>query len=165
MLCRNTLLVLFSWLLTIPTATASTNPGSGSIAITMSIPSGCQISTSTASVNLGTYRPITTNKAAATVSAVCNLGSPNVTISLTSGNNPTATNGTGIMKSTSSSLTYHLFKDAAYTSPWGTGTNSLSLNTSVPNLGPYTVYASIDSNQFRAMAGSFTDTVTATVTY
>ena len=65
----------------------------------------------------------------------------------------------------SSLLGYGLFSDAAYTTNWGnsSGTGWMA-RLANGNSQAFTVYAQIPASEYAA-AGSFTDTITATVTY
>jgi len=171
MFCRSTLLALSTLLLLVPTARAGGKSGVNFV-INASVPSFCKISTSVTSINFGVYYPIGTininglSNSTALVTTICNLGSPNVTVSLSSLNNPSAIDGTGLLKNSnnSSTVTYRLWQNAGHTVPWGSGTNALLISTNVSS-STNTIYATIAPGQSSSTIGNYSDTVTALVKY
>jgi spore coat protein U-like protein len=79
------------------------------------------------------------------------------------------------MNSGNSYLLYQLYTDAAHTSVWGNATNGTSDQTGgcliqllgglLPCGSPYTVYGKILPLQYSADPGSYSDTITVTVSY
>jgi len=137
------------------------------LGVSATVTSTCTISTT--SVNFGTYDPLASSILGATgiVSTTCTLGTP-VQITLGQGLNP-ATGSTDAaparqMKSSTNYLKYNLYQDTAGLIVWGN-----TVETSVSTLGtglavPTTVYGKITANQ-NVPAGTYSDTVIATVTY
>jgi spore coat protein U-like protein len=79
------------------------------------------------------------------------------------------------MNSGNSYLSYQLYTDAAHTNVWGNGTNGTSDQTGgcllqllgklLPCGSPYTVYGKIPAPQYSVAPGSYSDTITVTVSY
>lgn len=124
--------------------------------------------------NFGSYAPLsgTTTSTTGTVSVTCSalIAGLNVSyvISLTSGSSGTYT--ARKMQFSPYQLNYNLYTDAAYSTVWGDGTASTSTVSDSYNLAlismtrNYTVYGLIPASQ-QVGAGSYTDTITATVTF
>ena len=131
-------------------------------------------SVSATAVNFGTYSPLSGSAAQSTgtVAVVCQVllvglfVSWTVTLSTGSSGNY----GARQLQSGANSLSYNLYTNAARTSVWGDGTSSTSVISANPflivgsNSVNYTVYGSIAAGQDRP-AGSYTDTLTVTMTY
>ncbi len=91
---------------------------------------------------------------------------PSFTVSLSAGGagafNPRK------MSNGSSRLNYNMFIDSTYTTIWGDGTSGTATQsyTQSENLGQisFTDYGQVPASQF-VTAGSYTDTITVTVTY
>jgi len=77
------------------------------------------------------------------------------------------------MKYGSYALNYALYLDAAYTQPWGDGTGGNftkdgSVALSVLGIGPsydHTIYGVLPAGQKTAVPGTYTDSITVTITY
>jgi spore coat protein U-like protein len=73
------------------------------------------------------------------------------------------------MANGSNHLEYNLYRDAGYSQIWGNGTGgSYTVNDSILIIGAknHTVYGRIPlSTQRGAMVGSYSDSITVTVTY
>jgi spore coat protein U-like protein len=151
------------------TATANLN-------VTAQVNANCSIATT--AVAFGVYDPITAHASAdldATggVTIACTKGTATINVGLGLGNN-----ASGAVRRMSDGgterLTYELFHPAsnavgaacAYTTVWGTtGANLLSLTAAPSKAGRlYSVCGRVASGQDPA-AGSYTDTVVATVTF
>jgi spore coat protein U-like protein len=145
-------------------ATAVTTP----LSVTAIVGAVCSLSTS--AVSFGSYDPIVANastplNATGSVSDTCSNGLAG-TITLDAGLYPTGASTATVparqMRSGPSVLSYFLYTDSARTNPWGstgvgiTGTGLTSL--------PIQVYGQIPGGQ-NAAAGSYADTVTATITF
>ncbi len=125
----------------------------------------------------GTYNPTNTSATVAngTLTATCTLTSGNsATVTLTSSYS-TGASGTfssRVMLSGISRLSYNLYYDAAYTQIRGDGTGgsqtgsaSLSLTRATPTQEiQSTIYGRVTASQDVA-PGTYTDTITVTVTY
>src|SRR5687768_5259232 len=142
-------------------ATATAN-----LSVTATVINNCVIST--AAVAFGNYDPVGTNAAAdlngtGTVTISCTKGST-ATIGLGLGSNASGavrrmTDGSGNF------LTYELYQEVGHSTAWNTGAGLLS-PAAAPSKAArsFTVYGAVTSNQ-DITAGSYTDTVVATVNF
>ncbi|NML42962.1 spore coat protein U domain-containing protein [Ramlibacter sp. G-1-2-2] len=125
----------------------------------------CSIGTTPTDVDFGTHTRQTTavnTDAAGSLSINCSSGTP-YTIALNGGLNATAS--TRQMLSGANVAAYVLYQDSARATPWGNGT---TFGTTVSGTGTGAavatpVYGRLTSLNFPA--GTYSDTVTATVTY
>lgn len=149
-------------------AVAST--ATSDIGITASVPNNCTISTSPLSFD--PYDPINANATSAlagtgTVTTTCTSGA-SATITLGQGNNPggSSTNASPIrqLAAGTNKLSYYLYQDNGRTTVWGNTAGTGLAPTADGTAQDSTVYATIPAGQ-NVPAGSYTDTVTATVTY
>ncbi len=134
---------------------------------------GCSCSVGTTSVAFGNYNPTsatavtTTGNVAVTCSALV-LFSVAYVISMNAGNSGSFS--TRFMNLTGQHLNYNLYQDVAHTLIWGDGTGgSNTVSDSYTAIGlsetnNYTVYGLLPTLQPIA-AGTYTDTITVTVTY
>jgi spore coat protein U-like protein len=132
----------------------------------------CSISSSGAA--FGSYNSIggTNDNVVATITVTCtgNIGDPvNSSIALSQGG--ASSFYPRIMTAGSPQLDYNLYLDALHTTVWGDGTggtstvsDSYTLSSS-PNQRQYNVYGVIGGGQNTDPAGSYTDTLVATLTY
>jgi spore coat protein U-like protein len=131
-------------------------------------------SVSATAVNFGLYDPLSgsATQSTGTVTVVCQVSLVglfvNWTVALSTGSS-----GNYVarqLQSGANSLSYNLYTNAARTSVWGDGTSGTSVVSANPflivgsNTVNYTVYGSIPAAQDRP-AGSYTDTLTVTMTY
>ena len=106
-----------------------------------------------------------------TLAATCTNGLP-YSVGIGAGSNYNAAGGMGggyrNLKNGTSYLGYAVFQDAGYATPWGDGVNGSlgALKTALGSGGPdaYTFYAKIPAHQ-AAIAGAYSDSMVATVTY
>src|SRR5688500_15513125 len=153
-------------LMTAPTAALAAT-ATANLSVTATVINNCVIST--APVAFGNYDPVNVN-AAAHLDA-----SGTVTIACTKGS--TATIGLGLGANASGStrrltagaghyLTYEMYHEAARTTVWGTTGAALLSPAAAPSKAArnFTVYGRVASNQ-DATAGSYTDTIVATVNF
>jgi spore coat protein U-like protein len=144
----------------------------GSLTVQMTITASCTISAAT--LNFGTLSgtsviAVATN-ASVNVSVTCTNGSP-YSIAMNNGANASGsqrrmTNGTGF-------INYNLFTDAGRTSPWTTATssttctstNSCYLGTGNGAAQSVPVFGQVPAVGSAPTAGTYTDTVTMTITY
>ena len=106
------------------------------------------------------------NNATGTVTVTCTPSST-YTIALNAGTTSGGTVAARLMSDGSShTLSYNLYSDSNRTTKWGDGTLSTSTvgGTADGTHQPYTVYGQVATGQF-VVSGSYSDTVTATVTY
>jgi spore coat protein U-like protein len=104
--------------------------------------------------------------ATSTISLVCTNGAT-YTVGLDAGTN---VNGSQRRMSNGAAtpvyVPYGIFKDAAYTTNWGnTGTAAQSGTAGTSGLVSLTAYGRIPSSAASVAAGTYTDTVTVTVTF
>ncbi|MBC7700630.1 spore coat U domain-containing protein [Aquabacterium sp.] len=134
----------------------------------------CSVAAGT--VNFGAYSPISgsvvNSTATVAVSCIdycsCTFGS--YTVALNAGTYGTL--GTRQMGTSTLRVNYNIYKDSAYTQIWGDSTSSTFTNSGsyaftcafgcVTN---FTAYGQIPASQTTVQAGSYSSTVTVTVTY
>ncbi len=123
----------------------------------------CTISAT--AVSFGTYNPLTPTPldTTGTLTYQCDfVVFPSITLSMGSSGTYTART----MQSGSNTLSYNLYQDAVHLLVWGDGTGGTLAYTalvSVPNVPvPVTVYGRVPAQQ-NAGAGTYADTVVATI--
>jgi spore coat protein U-like protein len=130
---------------------------------TATISNSCNVSVT--SLNFGSFANLS-SAVSGTASAIvqCTNGSP-YNLGLNAGNGNGATVSARLMTSGSYTITYSLYQNSAHTTVWGNtiGTNTIS-GTGTGNNQSITVYGLVPV-QTAPAAGTFTDTVVATVTY
>lgn len=135
-------------------------------------------SMSTTGIAFGVYDPLSGSNldSTGTLRLTCSRGlldvaTVNYRVTLSAGNSGTTTERT--LMSSSNTLTYNLYSDAARTSVWGNDANAPSGTITFGLLGTIlfgtvsrelTVYGRAFANQLVA-AGAYRDTLTATVLY
>lgn len=87
-------------------------------------------------------------------------------MSLNAGTTSGGTIAARLMTDSSNTLSYNLYTDVTYTTVWGDGTGGSSpvAGTGSGSLQSLTVYGRVPSGQGEP-TGSYSDTVTATITY
>lgn len=143
------------------------------LTVSATINNVCAISTAS-SVAFGVYDPVTANAttalqtASGSLSVTCTSGATEPVITLGVGSNP---NGAGSaaapqrqMVSAGNLLAYYLYQENTYTTVWGNTAGSGYAYTGTGTASTITVYGSIPAGQ-NVPAGSYADTVVATVTY
>jgi spore coat protein U-like protein len=133
----------------------------------------CTIS-STATVAFGTYNPISGSSLAGTgsISVTCSALVVGLNVSYVIALNAGlyGTLAARKMNYLTSYLPYNLYTTSGYTTVWGDGTAGTStvsdsyLLSLLSHTVTYTVYGLISASQ-NVIAGSYTDTITVTVTY
>lgn len=106
------------------------------------------------------------NNAASTVTVTCTPSST-YEIALNAGTTSGSTEAVHLMSDGNShTLTYNLYTDTNHTTKWGDGTASTDTvsGTADGTHQPYTVFGQVPTGQY-VPSGSYSDTVTATVTY
>lgn len=137
----------------------------GSLAVTGSITATCVVNAS--SLAFGAYNPVlnTNLDVTGTVSVSCTNATPyNVGLDAGAGTGATVTNRK--LTSGANTLTYQIYRDSARTLNWGNtaGTDTIA-GTGNGSAQSITAYGRIVSGQTTAAVGSYTDTVTVTITY
>lgn len=139
--------------------------------VTASVTANCTIST--AAVAFGAYDPVSVNAAAnldatGTVNVTCTSGA-STTVTLGQGDNPDAASTTAVPLRQMSDggpnlLPYHLYSENTRTTVWGdTGPTGLAHTGAGTQVG-LVVYGRIPAGQ-NVPAGSYSDTVVATITF
>jgi spore coat protein U-like protein len=141
------------------------------LAVTASVTANCTIVT--APVAFGAYDPVVTNATTAldgtgTVSVTCTSGAT-TTVTLGQGSNPSGTSTAAIparrLKDGGTDLlTYSLYSDPGRTTVWGDTAGTGLAHTGTGTLTALTVYGAVDAGQ-NVPAGSYSDTVVATITF
>jgi len=143
-------------------ATATANLG-----VSATVTNNCTISTS--ALAFGSYDPVVANASTdldgtGTVTVACTKG-VSATVGLGLGSN--ASGSTRRMNDGSGNfLTYELYQDSGHTTVWGNAGAGLLSPAAAPSKAArnFTVYGQVVSNQ-DATAGSYSDTVVATVNF
>ena len=148
-------------------SSASAATATANLGVSATVTNNCTIST--AALAFGSYDPVVAN------AAVDLDGTGTVTVACTKGT--TSTIGLGLGANASGSvrrmsdgagnfLTYELYQDAPRTTVWGNSGAGLVTPAVAPSKAArnFTVYGRVPSNQDVA-AGSFNDTVVATVNF
>lgn len=151
--------------------TAAAGTATSNLAVSATVVNNCTISTTAAA--FGNYDPIVANKTSAAtatgaVITTCTTGD-STTITLGQGSNP-ATSSTDaaplrrMLNGTTNYLNYQLYTTSALTTVWG---NTSTTGVAVTGTGASVttnVYGSVAAGQ-NVQAGSYADTVVATVTF
>lgn len=151
------------------TANAATTPAS--FPVTATVLSKC--SATAATLPFGNYTPGAGALAVNTsISVRCTKNTP-YTISLNTGSTAGGTFPQRLMASGGNTLQYNLYKDAAFTTIFGDGTNTSAISAgtgngyALANAVATTVYGQLPDSATNqtAVPGAYTDTITVTVTY
>jgi spore coat protein U-like protein len=104
--------------------------------------------------------------ATATLSIACTSGS-GWSAAANLGGGPSATFATRRMTNGANTLDYTIYTDSGRNTVWGDGTSSSSMLTGTGNgsTQSVTVYGRVPSGQTTVPAGSYSDSVTVTITY
>jgi spore coat protein U-like protein len=148
-------------------STASAATATANLGVSATVTNNCTIST--AALAFGSYDPVVANAATdldgtGTVTIACTKGAT-ATIGLGLGSN--ASGVIRRMKDAGTNyLTYELYQDAGRVTIWGTAGGGLLSPVAAPSkvARNFTVYGRVTSNQ-DVPAGSFNDTVVATVNF
>lgn len=147
---------------TVSAATANAN-----LNVSASVASNCTIST--AVLDFGTYDPVGTNAATdldgtGTVTIACTKGA-SATIGLGLGSNASGTTRR-MTDGSGNFLDYELYQDVSHSTVWSNSGAGLLSPVAAPSKASrnFTVYGRVPSNQ-DAAAGSYNDTVVATVNF
>jgi spore coat protein U-like protein len=141
------------------------------LSVTASVTANCTIAT--APVAFGAYDPVSVNATAAlngtgTVSVTCTSGAT-TTVTLGQGSNA-ATGSTAAVPARrlkdggTDLLTYSLYSDTGRTIVWGDTAGTGVPHTGTGTLTAITVYGAVNPGQ-NVPAGSYSDTVVATITF
>jgi spore coat protein U-like protein len=143
-----------------PTPAAATT-ATTTFAVSATVQATCSV-TATA-MAFGTYSSTAASNSSSTVSVSCTNTTP-YTIGLDAGLTAGATVTTRQMKNGSALLNYALYSDSGRTTNWGNSTGSWVSGTGNGAAQALTVYGQVATGQY-VTPGSYSDTITATVTY
>lgn len=150
----------------LPVTTAQAVNVTTTFGVTATINASCTVSAT--SMNFGTYVPATASTATNTITVNCSSGAP-YTVALDKGTTAGATIAQRLMNNSTTAghtLKYNIFTDNTYATIWGDNTGT---SVTVPGVGTgaaqqLTPNGQIPASQ-NAFSGSYTDTITATVSY
>jgi spore coat protein U-like protein len=148
--------------------TAHADTRTNTFEVTATVARNCLITAG--SLNLGIFDGTNNlDTATSTVSVRCTAGTP-FTVGLSTGLNSTDFAARKLKKTDSAdTLTYNLYRDGARTEVWNETTQvvgGLGAGMSLGNAVPLTVYGKlVAAGNEDAPQGSYSDTITATVTY
>ena len=154
------------------TLTAMAATQTSTLSVTATIANVCAIST-TSAVAFGAYDPVTANAttpltATGSLSVTCTSGATEPVITLGVGSNANVAGSAAApqrqMISAGNLLAYFLYQDTGYSVVWGNTAGSGESYTGIGTASTLTVYGSIPAGQ-NVPAGSYADSVVATVTY
>lgn len=148
----------------VPTAYAATS--TTTFGVDATVANACSVSAT--ALSFGNYDPVTAAavNSTTTVSVTCSNGAP-YDVGLDAGTTTGATVTSRQMTDASANtLDYALYSDSARTTNWGNtvGTDTVT-GTGTGAAQSLTVYGAIASGQTTAAVGSYSDTITVTVTY
>lgn len=150
----------------LPAAAATS---SGTMSVTATVPSGCTVTTS--NLDFGVYNGAAVN-ATSDITLVCTASST-ASIALNAGQNAVTPNVVSTRQlneaNSSNKLAYDVFRDAAHSLEFGdtTGTNTLdNVSVAAGATGQtVTAYGRMPDNAGTLIAGTYTDSISVTVTY
>ena len=135
-------------------------------------------SVATTGITFGVYDPTiatdkTNNSGTVTITCATTQRTTGTTATITlSASSSGGTFAQRLMKNGTNSMNYNVYKDSAYTQVWGDGTGSTFTNSWVGAYDngntisvPFTLYGSIPALQYNVVPGSYSDSLTVTVTY
>jgi spore coat protein U-like protein len=143
---------------------ANASTASGSFQVTLTIQGTCAV-TSAATLAFGTQTAIASAlNSTSAIGVTCTNGTP-YTIGLNAGTGSGATVAARLLTSGSTTVPYSIYQDSGHTQVWGntTGTNT-EASTGTGALQTFTAYGQLPAVASPTV-GSYTDTVSVTVTY
>lgn len=149
--------------------TAMAGTDTSNMAVSASVSNNCVISA--AAMSFGSYDPISTNAttpldASADLTVQCTNGAT-AAVTLSEGMNPTGSSTASApqrqLSDGTDNLTYNLYSDSGHSSVWNNDTGEAHSGDGTATT--MTVYGRVDAGQTSAAAGSYADTVVATVTF
>ncbi len=137
--------------------------------VTATVTANC-LATST-NLNFGTYDPLSSSDTTGSslITIKCSKGTP-YTIALNAGTRTSATDTTRQMSHATvlaaTAMNYGLYSDSGTLSNWVSSSSTVGGTGSGLNTGnDHTVYGKIPKNQYDVYAGSYSDTIIATISY
>lgn len=146
-----------------PLASAAT--ASDDMIVSITIVNSCTIDAT--DLNFGTQNSLAANIDADTTVEVACTGAGPLDIAFTVGGGTGATFDTRLMTGATDTIEYSLYSDAARTQVLGDGTGGSAVisSTSTGGTDSFPIYGRVFGGQNPKPVGSYTDTVTATVTF
>jgi len=164
---RVSLAVTVMLLIAVSSRPHAAGSASANLSVSAAVANNCTIATSP--LAFGTYDPVVANAsnnldATGTVTVACTKGAT-ATIGLGLGSNASG-NTRRMTDGSSNFLTYEMYQDSSRSTIWGNAGAELLTPSAAPSKSSrdFTVYGRIPSNQ-DVPAGSYADTVTATVNF
>jgi spore coat protein U-like protein len=157
---------------TLMSSAALATTATANLGVSATITNNCTIST--AALAFGAYEPLSGASAVngtGTVTVACTSGLTGAVVTLgeglhASGGSTAAVPLRQMQDSGTDKLTYKLYSDSGRTTVWGnTAGTGLAASTGTGTNQNLTVYGTIDSGQNTLPAGSYADTVVATITF
>ena len=154
---------LFGFILISQTLVAATS--TTTFTVSADVTADCSVSAN--NLDFSTYDPTSSNNddATTTIDITCTSTTP-FDIGLNAGTGTGATVTTRILTNGASTLNYSLYQDSSRTTVWGNtpATDTVS-STGTGSAQQFTVYGRLPGSQPAAIPGTYTDTITVTVTY
>lgn len=149
----------------------ASSTATATFSVSATIGNNCTISAN--ALAFGSYDPVYTNTSgnpldgSTTLSVTCTSGA-STTVTLDQGLHPAGGSTNAIplrqMKTGSSYLAYFLYQDGGYGTVWGNTVGSGQSYSGTGNTDTLTVYGQVTGGQ-NEPSGTYTDTVTATITF
>lgn len=141
---------------------ASATTATATFAVSTTVTNACTISG--AALTFGAYTGVLDN-ASTTLTVKC-TNNGDYTVALNAGQTTGGTVTTRLMANGTNTLGYSLYTSNAYSTIWGDGTGSTQTVSGVGSGAnqTLTVYGQIPANE-ASVSGTYTDTITATITY
>ncbi|BEN39591.1 hypothetical protein SMKC049_13830 [Serratia marcescens] len=115
--------------------------------------------------DVSTNVDVTSTSGAGSLIVTCTPGTA-ITIALDYGLNGGSSSNRYLINSQGTrTLAYQLYKDSGYSQVWGTGSLANAIATFPATTQTYTIYARLFATSNLPPAGTYTDTVTVTLTY
>jgi spore coat protein U-like protein len=166
------LMSVFTCLLAGGPVAAQAGTATANLSVSIIITASCTINPATLifASTAGTSLLATAVNGSSTVSVTCTGGSP-YSIAMDNGSN--ASGNQRRMISGANFLSYNLYVDAAHTSPWSTATGASScttagdcyLGTGNGSAQSVNIYGAVPTTATAPPSGTYTDTVTMTITF
>ncbi|MDF7630917.1 MULTISPECIES: spore coat U domain-containing protein [unclassified Pantoea] len=167
-------LIAAGWLLSASPCFASST--TDSFQVTAEITSGCAFGSSGSSsstdfgtLDFGTMSAISSNvdvassSGAGSIVVTCTPGTA-ITLALDYGENG-GSSSSRYLSNGSATLAYQLYQDAAHTTVWGSDSLAYSVSSFPDSTQTYTVYGRLFATAGLPASGTYSDTVTVTLTY
>jgi spore coat protein U-like protein len=146
-------------------STSSFSVTSAPFMVSASVVAGCTVTAN--DLSFGTASLLSSNvDSTSSVSVTCTSGL-GYAVGLSQGTTPGGTTTTRLMKhaSAASTVPYGMYSDAARTANWGNSTSDDVNGTGTGSAVNHTVYGRVPAQGVAPEAGSYSDTVTVTITY